>query len=140
MINALFHRCRPKGSVLAATMLAVFACLLIGTLSGDVLAVFGKGHAAVELASAGKKTLAEAHIPSISPARHCCVDDASVFPARVEASSTSSQHPGSKGALLALASHPQIPSLDAVAVIDWPPAPVDINPILKHHRTVVLLN
>lgn len=123
----------------AATMLAVFACLLIGTIGGDVLALcVGEGHVAVELAPASKAPPAAAGISSTSGKN--CVDAALLSSARAERVVSNIQNLGSKSVLLAAVAPSYPPSPDAAAIIDRQLAQVGVNPALKHHRTVVLLN
>ncbi|MGE5517138.1 MAG: hypothetical protein ACM31D_15135 [Bacteroidota bacterium] len=122
-----------------ATMLAVFACLLIGTIGGDALALcVGEDHIAVELSAACTNAHALAGISS-TPDENC-VDAALLSSARVERLAGSAQDVGGKHVLPITTSAPRAPTPQTASATGWPRAQVGTNPALKHHRTVVLLN
>jgi hypothetical protein len=123
-----------------AAMLAVLACLLIGTFGGEVLALcVGEGHVAVEL-SADKpdSTAPQAHGVSSWDGKPC-VDATLHAPGRQERlSATPLQAEGKALPLAATMASAPTPTLSCDS--GTAPTPVRFNPALKHHRTVVLLN
>lgn len=123
-----------------AAMLAVIACLLVGTFGGEVLALcIGEGHVAVEL-SADKpdSTAPQAHGVSSWDGKPC-VDATLNTPGRQERLSATPQQAEGK-ALPLVATLTSAPTLIMSRDSGIAPTPVRFNPALKHHRTVVLLN
>lgn len=119
----------------AATMLALFACLLIGTFGGDALALcIGEGHVAVELSIGGHDVVPDG---VSSTSIKTCADVVLSNHARFEKIADVPQKGHSKALVAATSPSPQI----ALPTVDrhWLPQ-VSQNPALKHHRTVVMLN
>lgn len=119
----------------AATMLAVFACLLIGTFGGDALALcIGEGHVAVELSAGGHDVVPDG---VSSPSAKTCADATLSNAARVEKIADAPQKVDGKALVAAIWPSPHM----AASTVDSHRLPqVSQNPALKHHRTVVLLN
>lgn len=127
----------------AATWMAVFVCLLVAPVGSGILSLcMGKGHVAVELPHGGYSRLAagaeRADVKAFHAAGSPCVDIPLLQAANPEKSPVANSLGGGKDFTVGIFSG-SLGAPPQCGQIVRPSSQIEINPVLLHRRTVVLL-